>query len=156
MTLTRSAMIAFSAALLSTAALAEGDDMRPWIGHVPSEPVEGMAFIDHPAVLAVLDQAVPDEGLRQQLRVLSRARESNASAVFEEGDKLYFHAGLAGFAAWGISVSVDGQDGAVCIARAVDGKPWPDGTWFVDGRAVSLSPGGCPTDAAGLRAAFAN
>lgn len=156
MILIRIATSAFSAALLSTAALAEGGDMRPWIGHSPSEPVEGVAFIDHPAVLAVLDQAVSDEDLRQQLRDLSRDRQSNASPVLEEADKLYFHAELAGFAAWGISVSVDGQDGAVCIARAVDGKPWPDGTWFMDGEAVALSPGGCPTDAVGLRAAFAN
>ena len=46
MTLTRLSICAFSAALLAPPALAEAGDMLPWIGHVPSEPVEGVAFAD--------------------------------------------------------------------------------------------------------------
>lgn len=135
---------------------AQEADMLAYIGHHPTSAVNGIAFIDDPRVHSIVARALEDQSLRDL--VLKQTRErAYASDIFESQGKIYFNAYDPTHGSsdnWGISISPDGEDGAVCIAVGEGGDTSPPADWYRDGRIVAKSTEGCPTDAFGLARAF--
>lgn len=139
-----------------TPLLAQETDLTVYIGHHPAKQVDGMAFIDDPSVRSIVEKALDDQSLRDLVLKQTRDR-AFATYIFESQDKIYFKAYDPTHGStdnWGISISPDGENGAVCVAVGGSGDLSPPGNWYREGGVVAISEDGCPIDAAGLAFAF--
>jgi len=146
----KSAAASPSPTIATTATPAPSPAPRPtgilaaYVGKHPSEPIEGMTFLDQPLVKAAVAAVVPDEKLRD---FVFHYGGPDAPIVAREGRILAWGCERhnCGYHNWAVSILPDGSSAEVCLYQDPD-RPDGKSTWFLPGGRKEVRPGNCPAE----------
>ena len=105
----------------------------------PNEPVEGVTFVNHPAVRAIVARS----GAPTAVSALMAESDQVVMPVRRAGRRLLasgYDPRGAGADGWSVLISEDGSRGAVCRRNAEGGSDW-----FTDGAKAFSLDGVCPS-----------
>ncbi|MCR4266552.1 hypothetical protein [Nitratireductor sp. ZSWI3] len=135
----------------------EAVDLRSYAGRYPWDPVEGVPFFDNPAVKGAVTAAVADADIRQAVLAETGGGRAVSFPMVAVGDRLYmnaFDAASAGDTSWGLLISADGTDAAVCFSTFVEAGTKEEGgsgssirsSWYADGEVFLTGKFPCPAN----------
>ncbi|MDS1136236.1 hypothetical protein [Nitratireductor indicus] len=130
-------------------------DLQAYAGRYPWDQVEGVSFLDNPAVKSAVAGALIDPDLRQMLLADTGSGNAISIPVIAVGDYLYmraFEAASGGDVSWGLLVSRDGSDAVACFSGFGEGGAKTGGNaqssvrsfWYADGDIFLTRRSTCP------------
>lgn len=121
-------------------AFAAANPLAPYAGKLPSEAVNGVAFVERPEVRSAIEGMIADEAIRRW--VLSK--EITTSPIGNANNRLTARAcepHNCGPHEWTISIGTDGSAPEVCYYVQSAGAD--TSRWFAPGREPEVRPGRC-------------
>jgi hypothetical protein len=115
--------------------------LSAYVGHLPSDAVNGSTFLANPQVRAAVEAAVSDADVRRWVLredVTSNPIGSQGGRIVATGCESH----NCGAHNWSILIDPEGTTAEVCYARDTQGDR---GMWYVAGRPAEERPGACPT-----------
>ncbi len=110
------------------------------VGHLPSDPVNGVTFLANPQVRAAVQAAVADPEVRRWVLredVTSNPIGSQGGRIIATGCESH----NCGPHHWSIVIDTEGTSAEVCYAH---NSTLERSTWYVAGRSPEERPGDCP------------
>ena len=121
-----------------------GGPLSKYVGHHPSEAVDGTRFLDEPAVRKAVAANVPDAKIRDFVFNYSGP---DAPIVAKNGKILAWGCERhnCGYHNWSVAIAPDGGSAEICFYHNDDSADGP-ATWYLPGGKTEKRAGNCPAD----------
>lgn len=118
--------------------------LAAYVGHHPSEKVDGRTFLDEPLVRAAVGAVAKDARARD---FVFKYDGPDAPIVMSEGRVLAWGCEKhnCGYHNWSVAIAPDGSSAEVCYYEnddSVEGRS----TWYLPGDRTEQRPGNCPSE----------
>jgi hypothetical protein len=120
------------------------NELSRFVGKHPSEAVDGMRFLDEPAVEAAVAATVADPKIRD---FVFHYNGPDAPIVMKDGRVLAWGCERhnCGYHNWSVAITPDGSSAEVCFYHNDDSAGGP-ATWYLPASKTEKRPGNCPSD----------